>query len=76
MNKIDIKQNRNIVIFLPTLFYFQTMKKNKKEREEDRSHEPEMIDGQMLWFLMQHLRRSRRAVRFCFLLKQDYLNFG
>lgn len=41
----------------------QTMKKNKKEREEDRSHEPEMIDGQMLWFLMQHLRRSRRAGR-------------
>lgn len=35
-------------------------RKNKRERERDRSHEPEMIDGQMLWHIMHHFRRSAR----------------
>ncbi len=41
--------------------YFQLMRRNRKERAEERIHmEPDMIDGQMLWMLMQHLRRSAR----------------
>ncbi len=37
------------------------MRRNRKERAEERIHmEPDMIDGQMLWMLMQHLRRSAR----------------
>ena len=37
------------------------MKRNRKERREERIHmEPDMVDGQMLWLLMQHLRRSSR----------------
>jgi WD repeat-containing protein 42A len=35
-------------------------RRNTKEREEERENEPDMIDGQMLWLLMQHLRRSAR----------------
>lgn len=43
----------------------QATKKNKRDREDDRYHEPEMIDGQMLWFIMHHFRRSaRRRVGF------------
>lgn len=38
----------------------KTTKKNRREREDDRYHEPEMIDGQMLWFIMHHFRRSAR----------------
>ncbi len=42
----------------------QVMKRNRKERREEQMHEPDMLDGQMLWLLMQHLRRtSRRNVR-------------
>lgn len=34
---------------------------NVKEREEERKHhEPDTIDGQMLWFLLQQLQRSAR----------------
>lgn len=41
----------------------RTMRRNQKDREEERVHEPEMIDGQMLWLLMHQIRRnaSRRA---------------
>ncbi|XP_076438642.1 DDB1- and CUL4-associated factor 8-like isoform X2 [Babylonia areolata] len=35
-------------------------RKNRREREKERYHEPEMIDGQMLWFIMHHFRRSAR----------------
>ncbi|UYV62929.1 DCAF8 [Cordylochernes scorpioides] len=46
---------------------------NMKEREEDRKlerNEPDAIDGQMIWFLMQHLRRTarRRVSSPCFIL--------
>ncbi|KAI8505666.1 DDB1- and CUL4-associated factor 8 [Branchiostoma belcheri] len=37
-----------------------TVKTNKKERDEENRHNPEMIDGHMLWFLMHHLRRRAR----------------
>ena len=35
----------------------QLIKKNKREREEERN-EPEVIDSQMLWLLMHTLRRN------------------
>jgi len=40
------------------------MKKNAREREEERN-EPEVIDSQMLWLLMHTLRRNaaRRVSR-------------
>ncbi|XP_067674843.1 DDB1- and CUL4-associated factor 8-like [Haliotis asinina] len=38
----------------------KAMKQNCKERDEERTQEPEMIDGQMLWFIMHHFRRSAR----------------
>ncbi|XP_022086042.1 DDB1- and CUL4-associated factor 8-like [Acanthaster planci] len=42
----------------------QTMYSNRREREEERSREPDMIDGHMLMFLMHHLRRrARRQAR-------------
>ena len=36
------------------------MKKNGKERESDSGGDGALMDGHMLWFLMQHLRRRRR----------------
>ncbi|KAL4229253.1 DDB1- and CUL4-associated factor 8 [Mactra antiquata] len=36
------------------------MKRNAREREEERSGDGGMIDGSMLWFIMHHLRRGRR----------------
>ena len=36
------------------------MKKNRRDRDEERANEPDMIDGQMLWFLMQQFRRNAR----------------
>ena len=36
------------------------MKKNKKERDEERSSDTDMMDSRMLWFLMRHLRRVRQ----------------
>ncbi|CAH1797070.1 unnamed protein product [Owenia fusiformis] len=38
----------------------EIVKKNRRDRKLDMSNDPEMIDGQMLWFLMHHLRRSAR----------------
>ncbi|KAL8625325.1 hypothetical protein ACOMHN_044468 [Nucella lapillus] len=38
----------------------QQKRKNKVSRERERPYEPEMIDGQMLWLLMHHFRRSAR----------------
>ncbi|XP_060086234.1 DDB1- and CUL4-associated factor 8-like [Ylistrum balloti] len=38
----------------------KTMKKNRKEREEEMVNEPDMIDGQMLWYIMHHIRRAQR----------------
>ncbi|KAL8612271.1 hypothetical protein ACOMHN_038183 [Nucella lapillus] len=37
-------------------------RKNWRDRRanNDCSHEPDMIDGQMLWFIMNHFRRSAR----------------
>ena len=37
------------------------MKRNHREREDERSSEPDMIDGHMMWVLLQHLRRSARS---------------
>ena len=49
--------------FNPLISNVQLVSKNRKERDEERVNEPDMIDGQMLWLLMQHLRRtSRRRV--------------
>jgi len=43
----------------------QVMKKNAREREEERN-EPEVIDSQMLWLLMHTLRRNAaRRVSCC-----------
>ena len=40
------------------------MYSNRREREEERGREPDVIDGHMLMFLMHHLRRrARRQVR-------------
>lgn len=36
------------------------MKRNSREREEERTSDGGMIDGSMLWFIMHHLRRGRR----------------
>lgn len=37
---------------------------NMKEREDERRQDgPETFDDQMLWFLMQHLRRARRRAQ-------------
>ncbi|XP_032958097.1 DDB1- and CUL4-associated factor 8-like [Rhinolophus ferrumequinum] len=33
------------------------IKKNKQERDEDRSHHTDLFDSHMLWFLMRHLTR-------------------
>lgn len=38
----------------------KTMKKNGKERESETGGDGALMDGHMLWFLMQHLRRRRR----------------
>ena len=38
----------------------QLMRKNRREREEERISEPDMIDGHMMWVLLQRLRRSAR----------------
>ena len=45
----------------------QVIKKNAREREEERN-EPEVIDSQMLWLLMHTLRRNaaRRVSCCCF----------
>ncbi|KAL5019635.1 hypothetical protein ScPMuIL_002527 [Solemya velum] len=42
------------------------VKKNKKDRDEERSYDPdqmEMMDGQMLWYIMHHIRRARRRAQ-------------
>ncbi|XP_060578211.1 DDB1- and CUL4-associated factor 8-like, partial [Ruditapes philippinarum] len=36
------------------------IKRNSREREEERTNDGGMIDGSMLWFIMHHLRRGRR----------------
>ncbi|KAJ8316054.1 hypothetical protein KUTeg_006068 [Tegillarca granosa] len=38
----------------------KVLKRNKKERDEERVNEPDMLDGQMLWYIMHQLRRVRR----------------
>ena len=43
--------------------YFQATKRNMKEREDERIHDVDMIDGQMLWYIMHHMPRARRRVR-------------
>lgn len=35
-------------------------KRNMKEREDERIHDVDMIDGQMLWYIMHHMPRARR----------------
>ena len=42
------------------LLWRQVMRRNRREREDERSSEPDMVDGQMLWLLMQRLRRHAR----------------
>lgn len=41
----------------------KTMTANQKDREDDRSREPDAVDGQMLWLFMHHLRRTARRQR-------------
>lgn len=38
----------------------KTMKKNRKERKEEMDVEPDMIDSQMLWYIMHHIRHAQR----------------
>lgn len=35
-------------------------KKNDKERRKERLRQPQIIDGHMLWMIMQHIQRSSR----------------
>ena len=49
----------------------QVMKRNSRQREEEKENGGGMMDGQMLWFIMNQLRRGRRRVRG---LLQEYLN--
>ena len=39
------------------------MKTNQREREEERRREPDTIDGEMLWILWRHIRRTERRRR-------------
>lgn len=39
------------------------IKKNKRERDEDSLHHPDLFDSHMLWFLMHHLRQRRHHRR-------------
>lgn len=38
----------------------KVMKRNLKQREDERVHDVDMIDGQMLWYIMHHMPRARR----------------
>lgn len=40
-----------------------TVKTNHREREEERRREPDTIDGEMLWILWRHIRRTERRRR-------------
>jgi len=40
-----------------------TVKTNQREREEERRREPDTIDGEMLWILWRHIRRTERRRR-------------
>lgn len=47
-----------------TDYRFQTVVSNFKGREDDRHRDPDAFDGQMLWLLWRHIRRTeRRRVR-------------
>jgi predicted nucleic acid-binding protein len=39
------------------------VKTNQREREEERRREPDTIDGEMLWILWRHIRRTERRRR-------------
>ena len=43
--------------------HLQVMKRNSRQREEEKENGGGMMDGQMLWFIMNQLRRGRRRVR-------------
>ena len=58
-------------ILLKLTLIMQVMKRNSRQREEEKENGGGMMDGQMLWFIMNQLRRGRRRV--CGLL-QEYLN--
>ncbi|XP_041372422.1 DDB1- and CUL4-associated factor 8-like isoform X2 [Gigantopelta aegis] len=62
--------DHDVKIFAPTEMEPTDLKglkkaarRNKKDREQERLQEPDMIDGQMLWFIMHHFRRSARRRR-------------
>ena len=40
----------------------KVMKRNCRQREEEKENGGGMLDGQMLWFIMHQLRRGRRRV--------------
>ena len=42
--------------------HLQVMKRNSRQREEEKENGGGMMDGQMLWFIMNQLRRGRRRV--------------
>ena len=44
-------------------FFLQTVETNQRERDEERSREPDTIDGEMLWILWRHIRRTERRRR-------------
>jgi hypothetical protein len=67
----------NLKFLTVVVNYFQLTKQNRKERAQERANEPDMLDGQMLWLLMQHLRRSARrrvSIIMCnFIIYRAYL---
>ena len=42
----------------------KVMKRNQRQRDEEKENGGGMLDGQMLWFIMHQLRRGRRRVGF------------
>ena len=41
----------------------KVMKRNQRQRDEEKETGGGMLDGQMLWFIMHQLRRGRRRVK-------------
>ena len=50
-----------VVIFFSSM---KVMKRNQRQRDEEKENGGGMLDGQMLWFIMHQLRRGRRRVGF------------
>ncbi|KAG8226839.1 hypothetical protein J437_LFUL007080 [Ladona fulva] len=49
------------------------VKSNHKDREDDRARDPDAYDGQMLWILWRHIRRTERRVSIVYKVVNPYL---